>query len=153
MNARLHASTAQTSPLAPAFRHILLAVAIALMLSGCAQADPFEGSWAVDQGEPPLATIPAASPDGSYLVTVASGDPLLRFTLRFTRRGDVLTATREMHYPGPPGDVTRTFRFTRTADGGLTYYEGEDGLTLAELRLQRVTDPVAPTAPASEAAP
>jgi hypothetical protein len=85
-----------------------------------------------------MATIPAASPDGSYVVTMASGDARLQFTLRFTRRGDALTATRDMHYPGPPGDVTRTFKFTRASDGGLIYFEGEAGQTLTEVRLERL---------------
>jgi hypothetical protein len=121
-------------------------VLLTLVPTACGQGDPFIGTWAVDSDLPPLAVIAKGDADGEYLVTLASGTGYRQ--LRFTRDGDAISLVRSLRHP-TEGTVDRTFRFTQAADGELTYFEGEPGLTLAEVRVERLSDatvsPVAST--------
>ena len=122
-------------------RALVLGAAIlgVVSLAGCGQSDPFVGSWATAKDAPPVALISRAEAGDVYAVTLLR-PPGSNVRLRLVRDGDRLSVTRPMHYPGPPGTVPRTFRFTRTGDGGLTYFEGEPGAVFAELQLVRVSE-------------
>jgi hypothetical protein len=128
---------------------VILAI---LSLGACGESDPFVGSWATARDAPAVALIAQAGASDVYLVTLVRS-PGSDVRLRLVRDGDVLSVTRPMHYPEPQGTVPRTFRFTRTEDGGLVYFEGEPGAVFAELRLVRVSDSTSGASPSTGVGP
>ena len=124
---------------------VAAALLLAFALPACGRTDPFVGTWAIAKGERPLAVIAKGDRVGVYLVTMSSASG--RAQWRFSRQGQAIVATRR--YSGPLGTVTRTFRFTPTSDGRLTYFEGEHGSTLARVELERASS--AASQPSSDA--
>lgn len=114
-----------------------IAFLLALVVVSCGEGDPFVGAWAVGDYPSPMAIIAKAPAEGSYLVTMKPGSTG-QTAVPFVRHGDTITATVDFHDAGlmPP----RTFSFTRTPGGNLTYLERDARQTFAKVEVQRLSD-------------
>jgi type IV pilus biogenesis protein CpaD/CtpE len=113
----------------------MLLFAVAVGLAGCAEREPFAGTWSVDKQASPLAVI--VKTGGQYRVTLPLGSSHWRLT--FVRNGDVLTTIVRIRHSAPsPYVERRMYSFTLKSNGHLMYREGDAGRPRLQVDLQRV---------------